>query len=263
MCTPSQSDIKVGCIVNVKLPTGTMARGFVQDIKDDHTLEVLIIRSRLSQNSIDEVLLVNREDAHINWTCSNKVIARARTHALDGFPGKPASPSSARGGSGESRVDPESAAFVASFLCHKDVAQQYKESSLKPKNSKVKFRLLKCAYHTYFRLRTEMIEKDIKPVSWTYFWKLVCQSGEYDVLTADNCCCGTCRDYGFSNFNEYRLLLNDLFQSIEVASNEVYANLIKEEGADQSAIKAELKAYQHECSKLLETFQTRIDKQVF
>lgn len=88
--------------------------------------------------------------------------------------------------------------------------QQYLESNWKPNNKKVQFRLLQNPHKLYFRLRSEMIARQLKPVSWTYFWKLTCESGLYEVMTADNCCCGTCRDFGYYNFQKYRELVKEV-----------------------------------------------------
>jgi hypothetical protein len=50
----------------------------------------------------------------------------------------------------------------------------------------------------------ERIEKaELKSVSWGYFWMLT-SDRNYELLTVDHCCCATCRDIGFENYNELR-----------------------------------------------------------
>ena len=39
------------------------------------------------------------------------------------------------------------------------------------------------------------------------------------MLTADNCCCGTCRDLGFYNYEEMREIVEAVDESMQVASN--------------------------------------------
>jgi len=62
-------------------------------------------------------------------------------------------------------------------------------------------------------------------VCWPYtrllglFWGLI-TTGEYELQTADNCCCGTCRDFGYRNYDELRDIITTLKSSIEAASDD-------------------------------------------
>ena len=58
----------------------------------------------------------------------------------------------------------------------------------------------------------------LKPVSWGHFWSLV-ENGDYELQTADNCCCGTCRDLGYRNYDELRDIVQASKDSIEAASS--------------------------------------------
>ena len=70
----------------------------------------------------------------------------------------------------------------------------------------------------WHRLCEEMSKAGLKPASWGYFWKLT-STKEYELLTVDNCCCGTCRELGFENYEELREMVGVLDQELMSASN--------------------------------------------
>jgi hypothetical protein len=65
-----------------------------------------------------------------------------------------------------------------------------------------------------------MEAKNLKPVSWGYFWGITSDKHMYELVTADNCCCGTCRDLGFRNYEELREVIKALDAAIMKASND-------------------------------------------
>lgn len=48
---------------------------------------------------------------------------------------------------------------------------------------------------------------------------------EYEELTADNCCCGTCRELGFYNYDEKRDIVRDLDAAVRKATHDRYGLL--------------------------------------
>lgn len=58
-----------------------------------------------------------------------------------------------------------------------------------------------------------MEDKNLKPVSWGYFWGICC-NGEYEVQTADNCCCSSCKYLGFHNFNDFKQLNEEVGEAV-------------------------------------------------
>lgn len=160
------------------------------------------------------------------------------------------------------RTDPASVAYFAYFLTRKDVAQQHLESTWKPKNKKIKWRLLQTPHRLHGRLRAEMEQKGLKPISWTSFWKVVCQSGNYEVLTADNCCCSTCRDLGFYNFKTYNDLLDELERAMKKASEDIHVNRCNDDSSDVEQSKSEYSNYKKDISNKVDSLKVRIYKQV-
>jgi hypothetical protein len=69
-------------------------------------------------------------------------------------------------------------------------------------------------------------------------------SNSYEVLTADNCCCASCRDLGFYNFAEYRSLVKD-FAASKTATGEALFDKINEEdkACDREILEEELKNF--------------------
>jgi len=67
----------------------------------------------------------------------------------------------------------------------------------------IRYRLKAHRFSLWKRLVREMEVARLKPCSWGYFY-LRTSTNQYELLTADNCCCGTCRDLGFYNYKEVR-----------------------------------------------------------
>ena len=96
------------------------------------------------------------------------------------------------------RMDEERAKFVRDFLLDPTVVE-IPESSLSNstrKNGPLKYLLKQRSWRLWIRCRKLMALKSLKPVSWDYFWKLT-NGKQYELLTADNCCCGICQNLGF------------------------------------------------------------------
>ena len=104
-------------------------------------------------------------------------------------------------------IDPERAAFVTAILRDSSVVQVV-EASVANTSKRVKYRLKARRFRLFKRLEDEMTKAKLKPISWGYFWMLT-SDRQYEFLTVDNCCCGTCRDQGFYNYMELRSIIND------------------------------------------------------
>ncbi len=59
------------------------------------------------------------------------------------------------------------------------------------------------------------MEKDkLRPVSWGYFYGISLNSGDYELQTAVNCCCGICRDLGYKKYEELKDIIKTVGESI-------------------------------------------------
>jgi len=145
-------------------------------------------------------------------TCTPYQIQAAKIHTAKYFAGAHVTPTLTRAGG----IDPDRASFVAEFLRRKDVVELV-EGSLANSRSGVKYRLKQRRWRLWHRLIENMEENGLRPVAWSYFWGLT-KSKEYELLTADNCCCATCRDLGFVNFQELRDIATSVCGHLEVLS---------------------------------------------
>jgi hypothetical protein len=84
-----------------------------------------------------------------------------------------------------------------------------------------------------------MVHLGLKPVSWTYFYKIVCTSGSYEVLKADNCCCSHCRDLGFYNFNDYRSV-KDIMEMKTATANILFERQSDDLTCDEEELRGEI-----------------------
>ena len=66
-----------------------------------------------------------------------------------------------------------------------------------------------------------MLKKELKACSWGYFYYLT-MDPMYETLTADNCCCGTCRELGWYNYDEMREIVKEIDQAILKHANDAY-----------------------------------------
>lgn len=144
--------------------------------------------------------------------CTSHQIHEAKVHALKKFPGAKVTPVITRPGG----IDPVRATFVAGFLRDPTVVEVVEATLSKAK--RVKWRLKQRPWPLWKRLVNRMENEGLKPVSWGHFWGLVA-NGEYELQTADNCCCGTCRDLGYRNYSDLRDIIQTLKVSIEAASD--------------------------------------------
>ena len=144
--------------------------------------------------------------------CTSHQIHEAKIHALKTFPGAKVTPVITRTGG----IDPVRATFVAGFLRDPTVVEVVEASLSKAK--RIKWRLKQRPWPLWKRLVNRMENEGLKPVSWGHFWGLVA-NGEYELQTADNCCCGTCRDLGYRNYSDLRDIIQTLRVSIEAASD--------------------------------------------
>ena len=131
--------------------------------------------------------------------CTSHQIHEAKLHAAKRFPGAKFTPIITRAGG----IEPARASFVAEILRDPTVVETV-EASL-AKAGKVKWRLKQRPWPLWKRLVNRMETAGHRPVSWGYFWGVVA-TGEYELQTADNCCCGTCRDLGYRNYDDLRFI---------------------------------------------------------
>jgi hypothetical protein len=200
-------------------------------------------------------------DVDFGWKCTRTLFEDAKKHGKKHFPGKLVT-SDKQNRLPIFKGDPNSC-YVTDFLTRKDVAQQHLESNWKPSNKNIKWRLLQTPYKLYFRLREEMVHLKLKPVSWTYFYKIVCTSGSYEVLKADNCCCATCRDLGFYNFNDFRSLVKDIMDVKAVTANILFERQSEDPDCDVDKLRKDIANFDKETEKVKYALLERIDKQVF
>jgi hypothetical protein len=263
-CSPTVEDLAPGQFVHVPLLDDPKSGSRPSTKK---TSQVSIYTVRADDNEVDvlfkgDIRTIPYSDVDFGWRCTDHLFNTAKTHGKKHFPGKVITKDEEEDKSPVFRGNEASREYVTNFLVRKDVAQQHLESNWKPKNSKVKWRLLQTPYKLYWRLRAEMIEHSLTPVSWTFFWKIVCRSGKYEVLTADNCCCATCRDLGFYNFNEYRKLVKDLMSAKVSVANTLFAQAKKDPAYDKLQLQQEISNFKEDIGKAESALLNRIDKQV-
>lgn len=80
----------------------------------------------------------------------------------------------------------------------------------------MRFRLRDCPYRLYQRLEEDMANAGLQPISWGYFYGVV-HSKEFELMTAENCCCRVCRNFGFDTFKELKGLVHRLDSAIRTA----------------------------------------------
>ena len=147
--------------------------------------------------------------------CTQYQISAARTHGTSTFPGaKVAAVLNAHCG-----IAPDRAEFVAKYLRDSSVVEPV-EMSLANATKGVKYRLKANRWSLWHRLVNEMKEAELQPVSWGYFWMLT-GTGQYELQTADSCCCGICRSLGFDNYSELREIVESLHVALLKASNDM------------------------------------------
>ena len=147
--------------------------------------------------------------------CTQYQVTDDKAHGTITFPGaKVAAVLNAHCG-----VSPDRAEFVSKFLRDGTVVEPV-EMSLANASKGVKYRLKANRWSLWHRLVDEMKGAKLMPVSWGYFWALT-GTGQYELQTADNCCCGTCRTLGFDNYTELREIVEGLHVTLLHASNNV------------------------------------------
>lgn len=149
--------------------------------------------------------------------CTRHQIKRAKKHARAKYPGaKTIVMKQERVGMDETRVK-----FVADFLSRDDNVEIIEASMVNAVRGVTKLLRLP-PYRLFKKLEDEMTKEGLKPVSWGYFWINTCSTKEYKVMTADNCCCATCRDFGILNYAEIKGIIEDLNESILKETNDEY-----------------------------------------
>jgi hypothetical protein len=189
-CTTERKALSVGDEVDVVMSGNKMAKGKVEAVLAGEVI----------------VTGVGTVDAERVWArgavrCTQYQIREAKLHAAAAFPGAPV----AKSVNGHYGIDPQRAAVVAAFLRDPSVVQVV-EASLANSSKGVKYRLKARRFRLWKRLVEQMEKAELTPISWGYFWMLTADR-QYELLTVDNCCCATCRDLGFVNYNEMRSIV--------------------------------------------------------
>ena len=119
------------------------------------------------------------------------------------------------------RMDEPRALFVRDFLLDPTVVEIPEASLVNStrKSGPLKYRLKQRPWRLWKRCRKLMALKSLKPVSWDYFWKQT-NGKQYELLTADNCCCGICQKLGFKNYQDLRDQVEALDQALRRASHD-------------------------------------------
>jgi len=113
------------------------------------------------------------------------------------------------------RMSAELAEFVASFLRSPENVEVGEASMANSKGGgKNKFKVSRCETHR--KLCTEMLEEGLAPVSYGHFYNV---TKDYEILTADNCCCGSCRDMGMYNFIDLRAIIEETTSGLKEYAN--------------------------------------------
>ena len=146
--------------------------------------------------------------------CTQRQVAKAKAHAAQFSPGAQV-PKQVNGHVG---ISAERAAKVASFLRDKSVVEPV-EGSFQNASTGVRWRLKQRRWVLWHRLVKQMQEEGMKPVSWGYF-SLLTGTRQYELLTADNCCCGICRELGFDNYDEMRDIAKQLDAELLLLTND-------------------------------------------
>ena len=146
--------------------------------------------------------------------CTNHQLLQAKLHAKQAFPGCAVAPTI----NSHAGLSKERAEFVEKFL-HCPTVSETVEASLVNNSKGVKYRLKQGPWVLWHRLREEMVSAFLKPVSWGYFYSLT-NSNKYELRTADNCCCGICRENGFDNYDELRSIVELIDKLVRCATND-------------------------------------------
>jgi hypothetical protein len=191
-------------------PEGAMVTGAISAVDND--LGEVTITHELGETnmSIDEVALVREVK------CSRRHVDSANLHALKRFLG--ARVLHVRQ-SRCSRISETTAKFVAEFLQNTENVEVAEASIANSKSGgKYKIKMARCSM--WGKLRLEILEAGLVPVSYGHFFKI---TKDYGIVSADNCFCGSCRDLGMYNFNELRDVIKELNEYLKELSSATIA----------------------------------------
>jgi len=133
--------------------------------------------------------------------CTHHEVRRAKELARAKFPGaKPDAHTNPHSG-----ISKERAAYVSDFI-RRDDNVAHVAASLDNSKKGVKYQLKMRRWSLWNKLVFEMEAKGHKPCGWGYFWALT-GTAQYELMKYDNCCCGTCRELGFENYDELRSIV--------------------------------------------------------
>lgn len=215
LCTQdgmTYDDLRRICSEDVEIVVGTEVQAFNNGHEKLNGIISNIFDDTYEIKHTDETLtIIEKERVHAKDSiqCSSHQIFEAKKLALRKFPGARQLPIIKK----PQRMSKERVAFVAAFLRSPDNVDPV-EASLRNSSKGVKYRLKANRSTLWEKLSLEMSDANLKPVSWGYFHKLTTSDGSYEMMTADNCCCGTCRDLGLYNFKELENVIKQLVQDL-------------------------------------------------
>ena len=203
---------KVGGFVRYSGPGNVVYSGRVASTDNESgSVQVAGVRGAFDADKIDAGAIWHA--GHVR--CTDHQIYKAKKHAKSKSPGA-AVPKQINGHSG---INEKRSAKVAAFLRDPSVVEPV-EASLANSKKGVKWRLKQRRWVLWQRLCKEMEEVKLKPVSWVHF-SLLTGTKQYELLTADNCCCGICRELGFDNYDELRDIVRQLDSDLLLATDDV------------------------------------------
>lgn len=134
--------------------------------------------------------------------CSSRQCDEAKKHSNVRFAGAKVIPVAyERSG----KIDAPRVEFVANFLRNPENVEVGEPNiGNKKGGGKDKMRISRCGL--YSKLSKEMEAAGLTPISYGHFYNT---TRHYDILSADNCCCGSCRDLGMYNYNELREVISE------------------------------------------------------
>ena len=211
------SPIVAGDTVSVLLHANARRNMIALAVADEGIKVVTIANALSSQGENSDFEIVPAKNVRVLGlvTCTLDQIKVAKLHAAVHYPGAKVTSVITRAGG----ISPERASFVAEFLRDKTVCEA-SEASLVNSSRGVVYRLKQRRWPLWHRLVLLMLTANLQPVSWGHFWWLTSTS-QYELLTADNCCCGICRDLGFDNYDELRDIITKLAGAIAAVSEGV------------------------------------------
>jgi hypothetical protein len=215
MCDDGDAEERRGTVIAVNESLGEVTVRFVEedDTEEEEAAEEEKGAEEEAKKAQGTTKVVSATDVrHFRQVkCSRRQVESANLHALDRFPGARVLPVKL---SRCSRIDETRADFVSEFLRNPENVEVGEASIANAKSGgKNKLKTSRCEAHR--KLFEEMIKEGLRPVSYGHFYNI---TKDYEILTADNCCCGHCRDLGMYNFDHCRDVITETNEYLKEVS---------------------------------------------